>query len=62
MIVNNLIVDEDLGDSNLMNSFKRSKTCKKYREIDNYFKRCLMANWVRCLVCNLEAHGLISHL
>ena len=30
---------EDLSDFNLMNSSKRSKTLKKYREIDNHFKR-----------------------
>ena len=29
---------EDLGDFNLMNSSERSKTYKKYREIDNHFK------------------------
>ena len=33
---------EDLVDSNLKNSFNRSKTWKKCHEIDNLFKRCLM--------------------
>ena len=40
MILIHLAADgEDFGDFNLMNSSKRSKTLKKYREIDNHFKR-----------------------
>ena len=33
----NIVDGEDLGDSNLMNSSKRSKTWKKFCEIDNHF-------------------------
>ena len=40
MILIYLIVDEDLGDTNLTNSSKRLKTC----EIDNHFRRCLITN------------------
>ena len=38
MILIHLVVNEDLGDSNLMNSSKRSKTWKKYREIERYLE------------------------
>ena len=48
-----LVVDgEDLGNSNLMNSSKRLKTYKKYREIYNHFKRCLIAQWIKYSHCN----------
>ena len=41
MILIHLAADgEDLGDFKLMNSSKRSKTYKKYGEIDNQFKKC----------------------
>ena len=46
--------DEELGDSNLINSSKRSKTLKIYREIDNHFQICLMAKRIGCFLSNLE--------
>ena len=63
MILINLVVDgKDLGDSNLMNSSKRTKTYKKYSETENHLKRCLMAKWIRCLLCNLKVMCSILHL
>ena len=52
---------EDLRDSKLMNSSKRSKTKKKYNKIDNYFKNCFMAEWIKYSHCNLKVDGLITN-
>ena len=47
MIPIHLVVDgENLGNSILMNSAKRSKTYKKCRDIDNHFKRNFIAEWI----------------
>ena len=39
ILIHLAVVGENFGDSNLMNSFKRLKTWKKYHEIDNHFMR-----------------------
>ena len=62
MILIHLVVhSEKVGDSKLMNSSKRSKTKKKYNKIDNYFKNCFMAEWIKYSHCNLKVDGLITN-
>ena len=40
----------------------RDRKLKNYHEINNPFKRCLMAKWIRCLLCTLEIMCSIPHL
>ena len=49
------VVDsEDLGGSNPMNSSTKSKIWNKDRKIDNHFKRCFIAQWIKYSHCNLK--------
>ena len=52
---------EDLGDFNLMNSFKRTKTWKKYREIDDHFM-CSFFSGLSHWNSNLKVDGSIPKL
>ena len=45
-----------------MNSSKRSKSWKKYHEVDNHFKCCLIAKWIRYSLRNLVVDNSIQHL
>ena len=63
MILIHLAADsEDLGDSNLMNSFKNIENLKKYHEINYDFQSCLMVQWIKYSNGNLEVDSSISYL
>ena len=51
----------NLGDFNLTDSSKKSKTKKKYYEIDNHF-RGVRSRVDKCWSSNLQVDGLIPAL
>ena len=61
-IIHSGVDGEDLGDFKLMNSSQRSKTQKKYREIDKHFKKCLIVEQINYYNSNLKVVSSIPYL
>ena len=50
---------EDLGDFNLMNSSKKSKTKMKYREIESLLINYFLKIYIYKYICKIRIRGLL---
>ena len=62
ILIYSVVDGEDLIDSNLMNFLRDQKLKRNIMKLKINFKKCLIAKWIRFLICKLEFYGLIPLL